>query len=97
MKKESLQEYLISNAYTPVYVVTTEDEIQTKLLYDGRDIIGYSYLQADGAGEPYQVTIPLLNFGKFLSKINDQHILYTVEGMADLLDSLDKNLKTPSS
>ena len=93
IEHKALKAYLVSNTYTPVYIATVAGSIQTKLIYDGQDVNGYSYVQLDEEGEPYHVTIPFSNFDRFVGKLGSKHVVYTVAGIKSLLDDLDKSVQ----
>ena len=90
LDKSELKEYLMSNPYTPVYIVSKEDVITSKLVYDEDQFLGFNYLKLNEEGVPQKVKIPVEKYLTLLSKISDNYLIYTLHGMKLTLDKLDK-------
>lgn len=87
--REELENYLVSNPYTPVFVVSKEDIIKGSVMFDESDFIGNNYLKLDEEGWPTKIVIPTEKYETLLSHISENHLLYTVHGMKLTLDKLD--------
>jgi hypothetical protein len=88
-KRES-ESYLIENPFVPLYVVTKQDLITMKLVFNGRDFLAYNYSTATEEGIPTETTFKRVDYPKLMSKLNEMHLLFTVHGMKLTLDKLDK-------
>lgn len=89
ISRTELKDYLMSNPFSPVYVVSTDDIIKGRVLFDEEKFVGRNYLKLDDNGVPMEIPIPQENYGTLLAKISEKHLLYTVHGMRLTLDKLD--------